>query len=161
AAVDRIDEGGLEEHAARLIARTLPNGHVLVIGRNADEIEEIARVVGRALALGLASALLLSLAVATALSARARTRIAAINERVQRIIAGDLRERLPEAGSDDALSKLSTIVNDMLDEMETLIRSLAGVGNDIAHDLRTPLARARLTLERGRTNARTLEQLRG
>jgi signal transduction histidine kinase len=51
------------------------------------------------------------------------------------------------------------IVNDMLDEMETLIRSLAGVGNDIAHDLRTPLTRTRLTLERGRTGANTLEQL--
>jgi signal transduction histidine kinase len=47
----------------------------------------------------------------------------------------------------------------MLDRMETMINALAGVGNDIAHDLRTPLTRARLTLERGRTNATTLEQL--
>jgi signal transduction histidine kinase len=51
------------------------------------------------------------------------------------------------------------IVNGMLDEMEALIRSLAPVGNDIAHDLRTPLTRARLTLERGRTSANTMEQL--
>jgi signal transduction histidine kinase len=47
----------------------------------------------------------------------------------------------------------------MLDEMEAMIHTLSGVGNDIAHDLRTPLTRARLTLERGRTNAGSLDQL--
>jgi signal transduction histidine kinase len=94
-----------------------------------------------------------------ALSARARKRIVEVNERVKRIVAGDLRERLPHRKSNDPFSKLAAIVNGMLDEMETLIHSLAGAGNNIAHDLRTPLARVRLTLERGRTNARTLEQL--
>jgi signal transduction histidine kinase len=94
-----------------------------------------------------------------ALSARARKRIVEVNERVQRIVAGNLHERLPHRNTDDPFSKLAMIVNGMLDEMETLIHSLAGVGSDIAHDLRTPLTRARLTLERGRTSARTLEQL--
>ncbi|TMK05342.1 MAG: hypothetical protein E6G71_16175, partial [Alphaproteobacteria bacterium] len=49
AVVDRIDETGRQKQAVRLIARSLPNGDVLVIGRNVDEIGEIARVVGRAL----------------------------------------------------------------------------------------------------------------
>src|ERR1700704_3101881 len=159
AVVGRIDESGREKQAVRLIARSLPNGDVLVFGRNVDEVGEIAHVVGQALALALVPTVLLCLAVGVALSARARKRIVEVNERVQRIVAGNLRERLPHRKADDAFSKLSMIVNGMLDEMETLIHSLAGVGNDIAHDLRTPLTRARLTLERGRTNASTLEQL--
>ncbi len=61
--------------------------------------------------------------------------------------------------SDDPFARLARIVNGMLAEMETMINALAGVGNDIAHDLRTPLTRARLALERGRTHATTLEQL--
>src|SRR3979490_112735 len=86
--VDRIDEGGREKQAVRLIARSLPNGDVLVIGRNVDEVGEIAGVVGRALALGLVPAVLLCLAVGLALSARARRRIIDVNERGQAIVAG-------------------------------------------------------------------------
>src|SRR5207237_10196514 len=118
-----------------------------------------ALVVGRALVLGLIPAVLLCIAVGVVLSARARQRIVEVNERVHRIVAGNLRERLPHRNSDDPFSKLAMIVNGMLDEMETLIKSLAGVGNDIAHDLRTPLTRARLMLERGRANATTMQQL--
>ena len=159
AVVDRADESGREKQSARLIAQRLPDGDVLVIGRNVDEVEEIAHVVGGALALGLLSAVLLCLVTGWALNARARRQIIEVNEQVQRIVAGNLRERLPYRNTDDPFSKLAMIVNDMLDEMETLIHSLAGLGSDIAHDLRTPLTRARLTLERGRTNAGTLEQL--
>jgi signal transduction histidine kinase len=159
AVVDRADESGREKQAVRLIARRLPQGDVLVIGRNVDEVGEIARVVGGALVLGVIPGVLLCLAVGWALNARARRRIVEVNERVQRIVAGNLRERLPHRNTDDPFSRLAMIVNGMLDEMETLIHSLAGLGSDIAHDLRTPLTRARLTLERGRTNARTLEQL--
>jgi len=159
AVVDRMDESGSERQAVRLIAQRLPNGDVLAIGRNIDEVAEIAHVVGGAFALGVVPAVLLCLAVGVVLSARARQRIVEVNERVQRIVAGDLHERLPHRNTDDPFSRLAMIVNGMLDEMETLIQSLAGVGSDIAHDLRTPLTRARLILERGRSNARTLEQL--
>jgi signal transduction histidine kinase len=161
AVIDRIDKVGREQQPVRLIAQASPDGNVLLVGRDADEIGEITWVLGRALALGLFPAVFLCIAVGVTLGARARKRIAEVNERVQRIVAGKLHERLPVGNTDDPFSKLATIVNGMLDEMEALIQSLAGVGHDIAHDLRTPLTRARLMLERGRDNATTFQQLQG
>ncbi|WP_275188178.1 ATP-binding protein [Bradyrhizobium sp. CSA112] len=155
----RVDDKEAGATSVRTVARSLENGDILVIGRNVDETGEIFRVVGTAFALGLLPAFCLWLLAGAWLSVRAQRRVEDVNLRVQRIIAGDLHERLPHRKVDEPFSRLAAIVNGMLDELESTINALAGVGNDIAHDLRTPLTRARLNLERGRTNATTLEQL--
>jgi signal transduction histidine kinase len=156
--VVRLLSSGREIHVIRAVARRMPNGDGLLIGREVDETREISHVVGQALMLGLLPALCLCLLAGAWLSIRAQKRVEEVNQRVQRIIAGDLRERLPHRDVDEPFSRLAAIVNGMLDEMEKMIHALAGVGNDIAHDLRTPLTRARLALERGRANATTPEQ---
>jgi methyl-accepting chemotaxis protein len=150
---------GRQARVIRAVACRMPKGDALVNGREVDETREISHVVGQALALGLLPALCLCLLAGAWLSMRAQKRVEEVNQRVQRIIAGDLHERLPHRDVDDPCSKLAVMVNGMLDEMETMIHALAGVGNHIAHDLRMPLTRARLALERGRTNATTPGQL--
>jgi signal transduction histidine kinase len=155
----RIDRLGREQQTARAVARRLPDGEVLVIGRNIDELEGIAKIVGRALLLGLPLALCFSVAIGMLLSVRAQKRVNELNELIQQIVAGGLRQRLPTDGLDHPFDKLAAFANEMLDEIETLVHEIAGVGDEIAHDLRTPLTRARIGLERGRANAKTLEEL--
>ena len=121
---------------------------------------QFERIVRETLTLGLIPALALSIATGILLSVRAQRRVRLVNGRVQRIMAGDLRERLPTRDSNGPFDKLASGVNKMLDEIETLVKSIASVGNDIAHDLRTPLTRVRICLERGRDNAKTPEELR-
>jgi signal transduction histidine kinase len=156
----KINDGVRERYAVRAVARSLPEGGTLVIARSDYEFTWIAHIVERALAVGLIPALCLSLAVGVFLSLRAQKRIEEVNSRIQRIVAGELRERLPARGTNDPFDKLAALVNGMLGEIEVLVRRLAGVGDDIAHDLRTPLTRVRISLERARQKAGNLDELR-
>jgi signal transduction histidine kinase len=159
AKIVRIDQRGREAMTVRAIARGLPNGNVLVIARHDGELQELAEVMARALLLALPFAAGLSLAIGAILSVRVQRRVAGLNDLVRRIISGNLRERIPVSGLDHPFDKLAAIANGMLDEIEILVTEMAGVGNEIAHDLRTPLTRVRIGLERGRSNATTLAEL--
>jgi signal transduction histidine kinase len=157
--VVRIDNRGREMEKARLVTATLPDGKVIAIGRNVDDIEQIAEIVKRALTLGLLPAFALAVITGLVLSSRAHNRLSEVNRRIQHIMAGDLRQRLPTRGSDDPFDQFADSVNRMLNEIETLIQEITATGNNIAHDLRTPLTRVRMRLERGREHAATLEEL--
>jgi signal transduction histidine kinase len=160
AMVVRVDARGRDIENVRLAMELLPSGETLVIGRNVDDIAEIATIVRRALTLGLLPAFALAMGIGLVLSLRAQNRLSEVNRRIQRIVAGDLRERLPTRGGDDPFDQFAVSVNRMLGEIETLIQEIAGIGDNIAHDLRTPLTRVRVRLERGREHAKTLEELR-
>jgi hypothetical protein len=69
---------------------------------------------------------------------------------VDRIMEGGLHERLPAGRGRDEMERLAGSVNRMLDRLEHLLDEIKGVGDDIAHDLRTPLARVRAGLDRAR-----------
>ena len=71
----------------------------------------------------------------------------------ERIVAGDLDQRLPVGARPDSFGLLCRHVNVMLDRLQLLVAEVRGVGDDIAHQLRTPLTRLRARLERGLRDA--------
>ena len=73
----------------------------------------------------------------------------------RRIMNGDLDARLPDNGRRRRNRKVARAVNLMLDEINRLLDQLKSVGDNIAHDLRSPLAVARAKIERGLTREAT------
>jgi signal transduction histidine kinase len=150
---------GTATEVARLVARTLPDRRVVVVGRSDADLAKLRQVVWRALELGLAPGVALALLAGTFASLRMLARAGAMNAAIERIMTGALDERLPTQRGRDGLDRLAASVNRMLDEIGRLLTELQGVGDDIAHELRTPLSRARSRLEGGRERAATREAL--
>ena len=70
---------------------------------------------------------------------------------------GDLTRRLPQAGEGDEFDRLAATLNTMLGRIEALMQAQRQVTDDIAHDLRTPLARLRQRIESALASARDPE----
>ena len=72
----------------------------------------------------------------------------AITQTCERVIAGNLNERIPLRGhGGDEWDRLARAINEMLDRISALLENLQQVSSDVAHDLRTPLTRLRNRLE--------------
>jgi signal transduction histidine kinase len=144
---------------ARAAAAALPDGRVLFIARDVAELNQLQGIVLRALLLGAIPALMLALGAGALLSWRELRRVRMVQRALVHILRGDLKERLPARNAADDFDRLAIAVNRMLDEIERLIEEIRGVGDNIAHDLRTPLTRVRARLERAREATRTPAEL--
>ncbi len=145
--------------AAHAIARRLPDGALLVVGRSESDLRILRGLVLRAMWLGLAPALVAALCIGLLASRRLIARVQRMNHSIDRIMQGHLNERLPSADSADALDQLASSCNRMLAEIERLLGEVKGVGDNIAHDLRAPLARLRARMEIGRARCQDKEAL--
>lgn len=137
----------------RALAIRVAGDQLLVIGRDVAQLDEFRRIVFRAFVWGAIATIVLTLLGGLVLSVGPLRRIAQIRQVAQTIIAGNIKTRLPLAQRGDELDMLAGIVNVMLDQVEQLMAEAKGVGDNIAHDLRTPLTRLRALLYRAQQGA--------
>ncbi len=155
------DASGWDDFTARkgqalLRARyeTLPDRSRLLVGRDIDDLDAFTQRIRIALSLGLV--LIFALAGVASLSVTRRTvgRIEAINATSRDIMHSGLGRRIPLRGTRDEWDDLAANLNSMLDRIEALMAEVKQVTDNVAHDLRTPLARMRGRLEKAHNHRR-------
>ena len=132
----------------RVAGRILPDGRILLTARDASEIIAVRATLAHGAVAGILPAILLCLGAGIGVGLTTERRLRQLNAAAERIIEGELGERLPTRNRGDELDRLCVIVNRMLDRLEAGVAELQGAGEDIAHDIRTPLTALRARLER-------------
>jgi signal transduction histidine kinase len=138
----------------------LPGGYRLLVGRDVRNRAQLRRLLTDALlwAMGVV-AIMVSIGAAVVRSLFRRT-LASVSATATAIAAGDLTRRVRLSGRGDEFDQLAETINDMLDRIARLMDGVREVSNAIAHDLRTPITRARTRLEDAAIHAGTPEDLR-
>jgi signal transduction histidine kinase len=127
---------------------TLPDGFHLLVGKDISDLGRFATHIYEALAF--AVLLIIALAAVASLSVTRRTvgRIESINATSRAIMETGLGRRIPLRGTRDEWDHLAQNLNSMLERIESLMAEVKQVSDNVAHDLRTPLARMRGRLEK-------------
>lgn len=136
-----------EKRSAVGIPFRVDGGLILIVGRDIED--QLNFIYSARKMFFIALGLLAAFGIGTGLwvSRNLLNRINTISETSKSIMAGDLSERIPLNGSNDELDQLSANLNNMLSRIETLMRSMREVTDNIAHDLKTPINRIRIKAE--------------
>ena len=146
---ERLPGAADKYEPAVFVARRRADGGILLLGRSLSDAYALRATVISALATAILPTFVLASAIGMVLARRMTRRLAALHDTIARIMRGGLQLRLPLRKNPDEIDQLSRDVNMMLDEIVRLMAQVRNVGENIAHDLRTPLSVVRVKLERG------------
>lgn len=142
----REDTEGLR-YSARARTFVVDNRFNLLVGQGMKDLATLKALVGRALIWGLALTVVLGLIGGLMMRQTLRSRLGAINQTSRKIMQGDLRKRIDTRGTGDEFDELANNLNNMLDQIENGVEGVRRVSDNIAHDLKTPLARLKNRVE--------------
>ena len=145
---------------AEVLRQDLPGGFVLLVGRDVRGRGRLKSLLsGTLLSSGL---LVAALAVAGSLVMRNlfKRMVADVSLTAAAIARGELGRRVRRSGRGDEFDAMAEAINNMLERIGRLMDGVRQVSNSIAHDLRTPIARARARLEDAATHAAGEAELR-
>ena len=121
---------------------------VLQVGKTSEARNLVLSNFRRALMLGAGAALIIGIVGGAFLTRSTLKPLRDLRDTVRRILqTGQTDDRVPVYGTEDTVDELSTLFNAMLARITTLIHGMRNALDHVAHDLRTPMTRLRVTAE--------------
>lgn len=139
--VDPAQEFARDGNRWLVVARELPGGFPLLVGRSLAPVDATLAALRQGMAVLLAAILAIGAGVGWVAARWVMRRIGRVNALADRVASGQLDARLSGPRSGDEFGLLETHVHGMLDRIEALNRATHRLSDTIAHEMRTPLNR--------------------
>lgn len=143
-----LDTGVPGAEVLEVASVRLGDGTLFQVGRSTARRTDLLSRFRRLLLVDAATIILVGLVGGAMLTRSAMQPVRALTETVRGIMTtGRTSARVPVQEPGDALGDLSALVNAMLDRIDAVVSGMRGALDNVAHDLRTPMARLRGTAE--------------
>lgn len=127
------------------------HGGQLTVANSRSQIEDLGELFLNILLLSVLPTTAIALAAGLMISRRSGRRIEAVGKTLKQLTAGDLSARVRKmVGREDDLSSIAEQVDRMAAAQQSSVNALRQVSADIAHDLKTPIQRVAVLLNRAR-----------
>lgn len=138
---------GLDPDLQYRIFGGMVDGNHVFVGTSQQEIDSLQDII--ASSFGWATLLVTVLAVSggVGLARRVGRRFDAVSGTMDSVSHGNLSARIPLIGRGDDIDLLAGDINNALARLESTVEGMRQVSADIAHDLKTPLNRLRITID--------------
>lgn len=136
----------------RFLLRTTDHGRIL-LGENTERQEELREILAGGMQLSLWATLVATGLAGLWMARRGQSRLNVVSAGLASVAQGRLDTRIALAGRDD-LSLLADRINATTARLGDAISKMRVQSSNIAHDLRTPLARLRAQIETSLADAR-------
>ena len=132
-----------DDDKARMISAVIGSDTILQIGESLEEADEYLEIFRHLFSILTGILIIAAAFIGWYLARRALTDMADVTQTAEEIYGGSYDRRVEVKGRFKEIEKLGTTFNKMLDRIQVLLRSMKEINDNIAHDLRSPLARIR------------------
>jgi heavy metal sensor kinase len=143
---------------ARVIYARISSTIILQMGYAMEDQVRMLQVFKQIFLLTMSALLIIAVAGGWFLARRALSGVAMVTRTARQISEDDLHTRVPVSHRHNEIDRLAITFNQMLDRIQRLVTGVRQMNDNIAHDLRSPIARIRGLAEVTLTNTPSVEE---